>query len=44
MDCGGPVRARAGKTVLLTTHYVFEADALCDRIAVISAGATLERS
>jgi ABC-2 type transport system ATP-binding protein len=28
----------AGKTVLLTTHYMFEADALCDRIAVISQG------
>src|SRR5205085_11795153 len=23
----------AGKTILLTTHYMFEADALCDRIA-----------
>jgi ABC-2 type transport system ATP-binding protein len=30
--------ARAGKTVLLTTHYMYEADALCDRIAVISQG------
>jgi len=28
----------AGKTVLLTTHYMFEADALCDRIAVIAGG------
>src|SRR5919106_4797999 len=28
----------AGKTVLLTTHYMFEEDALCDRIAVISKG------
>ena len=28
----------AGKTVLLTTHYMFEADALCDRIAVIADG------
>ncbi len=27
-----------GKTILLTTHYMFEADALCDRIAVISSG------
>jgi ABC-2 type transport system ATP-binding protein len=27
-----------GKTVLLTTHYMFEADQLCDRIAVISQG------
>ena len=29
---------QAGKTVLLTTHYMFEADQLCDRIAVISKG------
>src|SRR5690242_2059465 len=28
----------AGKTVLLTTHYMYEADALCDRIAVIAKG------
>ena len=28
----------AGKTVLLTTHYMFEADSLCDRIAVIAHG------
>jgi ABC-2 type transport system ATP-binding protein len=27
-----------GKTVLLTTHYMFEADELCDRIAVIRQG------
>jgi ABC-2 type transport system ATP-binding protein len=27
-----------GKTILLTTHYMFEADALCDRIAVIDKG------
>jgi ABC-2 type transport system ATP-binding protein len=27
-----------GKTILLTTHYMFEADELCDRIAVINAG------
>jgi ABC-2 type transport system ATP-binding protein len=29
---------QAGKTVLLTTHYMFEADQLCDRIAVITRG------
>jgi ABC-2 type transport system ATP-binding protein len=28
----------ARKTVLLTTHYMFEADELCDRIAVINHG------
>jgi len=27
-----------GKTILLTTHYMFEADELCSRIAVISNG------
>lgn len=27
-----------GKTILLTTHYMFEADELCRRIAVISKG------
>jgi ABC-2 type transport system ATP-binding protein len=30
--------AQGGKTVLLTTHYMFEADSLCDRIAVIANG------
>ena len=29
---------RAGKTTLLTTHYMAEADELCDRIAIISKG------
>ena len=28
----------AGKTILLTTHYMFEADALCQRIAVVNHG------
>jgi ABC-2 type transport system ATP-binding protein len=28
----------AHKTILLTTHYMFEADALCQRIAVIDKG------
>jgi len=28
----------SGKTVLLTTHYMFEADDLCDRMAVINHG------
>jgi ABC-2 type transport system ATP-binding protein len=30
--------ASEGKTILLTTHYMFEADALCDQIAVIKRG------
>jgi len=30
--------ADAGKTIFLTTHYMFEADAICDRIAVIKSG------
>src|SRR5689334_12513819 len=33
---GGLVQS--GKTVLLTTHYMFEADTLCDRVAVIAKG------
>jgi ABC-2 type transport system ATP-binding protein len=28
----------SGKTILLTTHYMYEADALCQRIAVIANG------
>lgn len=28
----------AGKTILLTTHYMFEADLLCQRIVVINEG------
>ena len=31
----------AGKTVLLTTHYMVEADVLCDRIGVIANGRLL---
>lgn len=30
-----------GKTVLLTTHYMFEADSLCDRIGVIANGSII---
>ncbi len=35
------VRERAGRTVLLTTHYMAEADQLCDRIAIIDRGRVL---
>jgi ABC-2 type transport system ATP-binding protein len=35
------VRERAGRTVLLTTHYMAEADQMCDRIAIIDHGRTL---
>jgi ABC-2 type transport system ATP-binding protein len=29
---------QSGKTILLTTHYMYEADSLCQRIAVIANG------
>jgi len=32
------VRKQSGKTVLLTTHYMMEADEMCDRIAIIDHG------
>lgn len=33
---------RRGKTVVLTTHYMEEAEALCDRVAVIDQGRLLD--
>lgn len=30
--------AERGKTILLTTHYMYEADELCDRIGIINKG------
>jgi ABC-2 type transport system ATP-binding protein len=32
---------KAGRTLLLTTHYMTEADELCDRIAIIDGGKVL---
>ncbi len=32
------MRQNPNRTVLLTTHYMFEADELCDRVAVINRG------
>jgi ABC-2 type transport system ATP-binding protein len=32
---------RGGATIILTTHYMFEADSLCQRIAVIGGGKLL---
>lgn len=29
---------RAGKTIVLTTHYMQEAEALCDRVAILNQG------
>jgi ABC-2 type transport system ATP-binding protein len=35
------VREKPSRTVLLTTHYMMEADELCDRIAIIDQGRVL---
>ncbi|MBI5001371.1 MAG: ATP-binding cassette domain-containing protein [Euryarchaeota archaeon] len=35
------VKAETDRTVLLTTHYMMEADELCDRIAIIDKGTVL---
>jgi ABC-2 type transport system ATP-binding protein len=32
---------RPGRTILLTTHYMVEADELCDRVAIINDGRVL---
>jgi ABC-2 type transport system ATP-binding protein len=37
----GWMRADRARTVLLTTHYMVEADELCDRVAIINAGRLL---
>ena len=33
----------SGKTILLTTHYMEEADALCDRLAIVDHGKMIAR-
>ena len=38
LDVVGRLRRRAGVTILLTTHYLDEAERLCDRIAVMHRG------
>jgi ABC-2 type transport system ATP-binding protein len=35
------MRERPGRTIVLTTHYLAEADELCDRIAIIHEGRVL---
>ena len=32
---------RSGITIMLTTHYIQEADALCDRVAIMRAGTSI---
>ena len=38
LDLIAGLRARSGATVLLTTHYLDEAERLCDRIGIMHAG------
>ena len=35
------IKEKEGRTVLLTTHYMMEADELCDRVAIINDGKLL---
>jgi ABC-2 type transport system ATP-binding protein len=38
LDAIGALRARAGRAILLTTHYLDEAEKLCDRVAIVHEG------
>jgi ABC-2 type transport system ATP-binding protein len=38
LDYIGGLRARTGMTILLTTHYLDEAEQLCDRVAIMHNG------
>jgi ABC-2 type transport system ATP-binding protein len=38
LDLLAGLRARAGITILLTTHYLDEAEQLCDRVAIVHKG------
>jgi ABC-2 type transport system ATP-binding protein len=38
LDLIGSLRARTGMTTVLTTHYLDEAERLCDRIAIVHEG------
>ncbi|HEX6569002.1 MAG TPA: ATP-binding cassette domain-containing protein, partial [Acidimicrobiales bacterium] len=38
LDLIAGLRARSGMTILLTTHYLDEAEELCDRVAIVHEG------
>jgi ABC-2 type transport system ATP-binding protein len=38
LDLIAGLRARSGMTILLTTHYLDEAEQLCDRVAIVHQG------
>ena len=38
LDVIGALRSREDMTIVLTTHYLEEAERLCDRVAIVHAG------